>query len=98
MALPRLKLPSIPRISWRDLATTVGPFLLILAAAFWLTYRFVRPAPPRTIVISAGPAGTIFQATAERYRAILAREGVTLEIRPSEGSLENLKRLADPKS
>src|SRR5690349_23199484 len=98
MALPHLKLPRIPRVSWRDFATTVGPFALIVIAAFWFTYRFVRPAPPRTIVIATGPAGSVFEATAERYRAILAREGVTLDIRPSEGSLENLKRLADPDS
>lgn len=94
MALPHLKVPRIPRVSWRDLATTVGPFVLIVIAAFWFAYRFVRPAPPRTIVITTGPEGSIFQATAERYRTILARQGVTLDIRSSEGSLQNLKRLA----
>src|SRR5262249_32579984 len=33
---------------------------------------------------------------AESYRKILARNGVKLEILSSQGSLENLKRLADP--
>ncbi len=33
---------------------------------------------------------------AEKYRTILARSGVKLRILPSQGSLENLKRLADP--
>lgn len=98
MALPRLQLPRIPRISWRDLAVTLGPFILILAVAFWAAYRFVRPAPPHTITITSGKPGSIFQATAERYRKILARQGVTLEILPSEGSLENLARVADPRS
>ncbi len=96
--LSRLKIPRIPRISWRDLAMTLGPFALLVIVAFWFTYRFVRPAPPHTIVISSGRAGSIFQATAERYKAILARQGVTLEIVPSEGSLENLHRLSDPAS
>ncbi len=98
MSIPHLKIPRMPRVSWRDLASTLGPFLVILAAAFWLTYRFVRPAPPREIVVTTGPAGSIFEATAERYKAILARDGVKLEIRASEGSLQNLKRVADPAS
>ena len=35
---------------------------------------------------------------AEKYAAILKRSGITLKILPSEGSQENLKRLADPSS
>jgi len=33
-----------------------------------------------------------------RYRAILARDGVTLELRPSSGAVENVARLRDPES
>jgi len=93
MHLPHLR---IPRISWRDLALTLGPYFLLVIFAFWFAYRFVRPAPPDTIVITSGRAGSVFEAASERYRTILAREGVTLKVLPSEGSLENLKRLADP--
>ena len=93
-----MKLPHVPRISWHDLAFTLGPYIVLVIVAFWVAYKFVRPAPPDTIVITAGSEGSIFQATAERYRKILAHEGVTLRILPSEGSLDNLKRLADPKS
>ena len=88
----------IRNISWRDLALTLGPYIVLVAAAFWIAYRFVRPAPPDTIVITSGPAGSMFQATSERYRKILAREGVTLQVLTSQGSVENLKRLIDPKS
>jgi NMT1-like family len=87
---------TLPRISWRDLAFTLGPFVLLVAVAFWIAHRFVRPAPPDTIVITSGPAGSVFQVTSERYRKILARQGVTLRILPSQGSLENFKRLIDP--
>jgi NMT1 family protein len=86
----------IQRISWRDLAASLGPVLLISAAALWVAFHFVRPAPPSQIVITSGPEGSSFHATADRYAKILARNGVTLKILPSEGSLENLKRLADP--
>ena len=93
----RTRIPlSISRISWRDLAVTVGPILLLSIIAIWIAFRFVRPAPPDTIVITSGPDGSQFRNTAERYRKILARNDVTLEILPSHGALENLKRLSDP--
>ena len=40
----------------------------------------------------------MFEKNAEKYKTTLAREGVTLIIMPSEGSVENLKRIADPKT
>jgi TRAP-type uncharacterized transport system substrate-binding protein len=39
-----------------------------------------------------GKAAPIF-SFAKRYAAILARDGITLEVRTSEGSVENLQRL-----
>jgi len=86
----------IKRMSWRDLAASLGPVLLVSGAAIWVAVHFVRPAPPGTIVITSGPEGSVDRVTAERYRKILLRNGVKLEILSSAGSLENLKRLADP--
>jgi hypothetical protein len=45
--------------------------------------------------MASGPDGSAFRTTAETYRKILAREGVTLKILPSQGSRDNLARLAD---
>lgn len=95
--MPRPHL-TVPRVSWRDLAMTVLPFAALALLAFWFTQRFVRPAPPETIALASGRAGSIFQATAERYRTILARNGVRLEIVPTEGSIDTLRRLAAPGS
>ncbi len=94
MAMPRLKMS---RIYWRDLGLTFGPFVLLVILAFWIALHYVRPAPPRTIVMTGGTEGSTFQISAQRYREILARQGVTLQVLPSQGSLENLKRLIDPK-
>ena len=88
----------IPRVSWRDLAVTVGPFVVLLLAALWFAARFVHPAPPDTIAIAAGPKDSTFDRFAQRYAKILAREGVTLKVVPTEGALDNLKRLSDPKA
>src|SRR5258707_4153063 len=93
--------PSMARfvaISWRDLAISFGPILLISAAAIWLAVRLIQPAPPNTLTISAGPEGSTFWNAAQKYKEILARNRITLNVLSSEGSLDNLKRLTDPGS
>lgn len=87
----------LARVSWRDLLVVGIPFLILLGVALWLALKLVQPAPPRTITLSSGPEGSSFASYAERYRKLLARQGVTLKVLPSQGSVENLKRLADPK-
>jgi TRAP transporter TAXI family solute receptor len=84
-------------ISFRDLAISAGPLVLITAIVIMAAYWYVRPAPPNTITIISGPPGSVFQLTAEKYRKIMARNRVKLRILPSEGSLENLKKLNDPR-
>jgi len=86
------------RVSWRDLAVVVAPTLLIVIGAFVVAGRYLQPAPPTSIVMTAGTEGSTFRNNAEKYRKILARNGITLEILPSLGSVENLRRLSDPKA
>jgi TRAP-type uncharacterized transport system substrate-binding protein len=83
-------------VSWRDLLMTLVPLSVALAVATWAVLHFVRPAAPRSITISTGPDGSSFQRSAERYAKAFERNGVTLHVRASNGSLENLRRLADP--
>ena len=86
------------RFSLRDLATVLLPIVLIVAAAFWIAYQFIRPAPPDKVVITTGEEVGSYHTFAERYRDILARNDITLELRPSNGSADNLKRLLDDAS
>jgi hypothetical protein len=81
----------------KGLVVSVGSIVLIGVTAALAAFLFLNTAAPRTLTISAGPAGSSFQRTAERYQKILERDGVTLKILPSDGSAENLQRLADPK-
>ena len=67
--------------------------VLVLIAA---VYFFVHSAPPNTITITSGPEGSIFYTNAVKYSNILARQGIHLNILPSQGSLDNLQRLGDP--
>ena len=85
-------------ISWKDLLQTLVPVLIVSAAVILIALHFVRPAPPSTLTMSAGPAGSTFHTVAEQYQKILARNGIELKILTSEGSLDNLNRLTDADS
>jgi TRAP transporter TAXI family solute receptor len=79
-------------------AATLSAVISILAVLALGIFLFFYLAPPNTITITSGPEGSTFRRTAERYAKILQRNGVTLKILPSEGSVDNIKRLADPSS
>ncbi|ALU90495.1 C4-dicarboxylate ABC transporter substrate-binding protein [Herbaspirillum rubrisubalbicans] len=83
-------------ISWRDLAVSFGPIILLILVGAWLVIWLIRPAPPSSITIAAGPKDSNFWRVAERYKTLLARDGIRLDIVETGGSLDNLKRLADP--
>ena len=75
--------------------------LLVLAGialAAGITFWLWQPAPPKKVVMSTGAPQGAYQLYASRYRDALARQGVTLELRPSSGAQENLQRLRDPNS
>jgi len=82
----------------REMLEAVLPSLLLVLLALYLAYIFIDPAPPRKIVISTGSAELNYNAYASIYREYLKLEGITLELRPSNGDLDNLKRLQDPGS
>ena len=82
----------------RGLVVSMGVILAVGITVSLAAFAFFNSAAPNTITITSGPAGSSFNRNAEKYQKILAREGVTLKILPSEGSTENLKRLLDPKT
>lgn len=95
----RFRLPlQVIKISWRDLLQTVIPVLLVSVIAIAVALHFVRPAPPSSLTISTGPAGSTFHTVAEQYQKVLARNGIRLDILESAGSIDNLDRLTDTDS
>jgi TRAP transporter TAXI family solute receptor len=58
-----------------------------------VAYQFVKPAPPKKITIATGSQQGVYYALGQRYREILARDEVTLEIRSTAGSVENVALL-----
>src|SRR3712207_1801773 len=84
------------------LASVVALILVLLAGAavcwLWLS------APPRTVTLLTGPAGSTYDRYAHApdgdaarqgrtYKARLAERGVALQVVTTEGSADNLKRL-----
>lgn len=80
-------------ISLRDLFATAWWIFLIAGIGFVIAFQFVEPAPPRHVVMTSGSESGAYYQFARRYAAILARSGITLEVRTSEGSVQNLDRL-----
>ncbi len=76
---------------------TIGVMLFAAAVVLFAIFWFIHSAPPRALTITSGPPGSSFERAAERYRDLLASNKVKLTILTSEGSLENLQRLSDPK-
>lgn len=88
---------NLQHISWNELAKILGVALLAVAATFWIASRYIKPSPPGTVTITTGFAGSPYARFAQRYRELLADNGVKLELIPSLGASENLTRLRDPK-
>lgn len=80
-------------LSLRDLFATAWWIFLIAGIGFVVAYQFVQPAPPKRIVITTGSDSGAYYLYANRYAAILAKNGITLEVKTSAGSLQNLERL-----
>jgi TRAP transporter TAXI family solute receptor len=90
------KLPR-PRLN-REFFGLLLPAIAIVVAAFWVTFQFVQPAPPKKVVMTGGAEGGAYEAYAAEYRDALKSNGVELELRRSKGSVENLERLKDGNS
>ena len=80
------------------LVVSLGVILAIGLTVSLGVFTFFNTAAPTTLTITSGPEGSSFSRNAEKYKKILAREGVKLNILTSEGSTQNLSRLLDPKA
>jgi len=69
-----------------------------VAVFFGAGVFIVESLPPRTVLMATGAEGGANYEIGTRYREILAKEGVKLQLLPTSGSLENLRRLRDPRS
>ncbi len=84
-------------ISARELALTMGPFLLLTVALLIGAYYLLKPTPPKRVVLATGPEQGAYAAFGKRYQEELKRFGIEVVLQPSAGSRENLRLLQSPK-
>ncbi len=70
-----------------------GPTLLLVVAAFWVTSKYIQPAPPKHAVIVTGQADGEYFAIAKKYASVFKANGIELEVRTSAGSVDNYEQL-----
>jgi TRAP-type uncharacterized transport system substrate-binding protein len=89
-----------PKLNPHFFRTSTGIAVLIITAVvlLWALFAALRPLPGRDVSIATGTAGSAYADIAERYREILARDGVRLHLVPTHGAVENLERLRDARA
>ncbi len=97
MRLP-VTLEDLALLSRRGRFSVALVIFALAVAAIWAAAHFLKPAPPRQIVLASGLEDGLPHQYAKRYAEILAREGVAVEERLTGGAGDNLRLLEDPNS
>jgi TRAP-type uncharacterized transport system substrate-binding protein len=77
---------------------TAAPSVLLGLALLALAYLVLQPQPPKRVVLATGIPQGAYAEFGGRYKSLLARHGITVELRPTQGAAENLALLRDPRS
>ena len=89
--------PARPPLRRRTLKIFIAAGVVSLALIVYLV-TFLHPLPPRRITLATGPEGSSYAYFGKRYKILLAKEGIEVDLRPTNGGLDNLKLLRDPHS
>jgi TRAP transporter TAXI family solute receptor len=76
----------------------VGIAFLILVAILFSTLWVLVPPPPRSIELATGFPSGLYQKFGERLQSELAQQGVSMKLRTTGGTGDNLDLLADENS
>lgn len=87
---------SLVRWDVREAAIVLGPAVLLIGLSLWLLVRLVQPSPPTTITMATGGVGGAYTAFGRRYAEIVGRAGISVDVRTTSGSIENLHLLTAP--
>ena len=74
------------------------PILLLVIASFYLTSKFIEPSSKKEITIATGSIDGEYYQTALKYKEILEKQKVKVNILTSNGSMENIQLLNDKKA
>lgn len=83
--------------SAKDLLISFGPYVLGVLLILGFTFWKLDPFPPKTLIMATGPEGSDYAQFGQLYAEFFKAHGVTLELKKTEGSRENLVLLRDGK-
>ncbi len=93
-----MKIENLALLPSRSRLGLAALFLALIAGTIWAVVYVLQTAPSRHIVLASGLEDGLLHQHARRYIEILARSGVTVEERVTNGAGDNLKLLQDPRS
>jgi TRAP-type uncharacterized transport system substrate-binding protein len=83
----------IPTLNRKQVLLMALSFIAVVALLIWLLTRYISPAPPGKIEMTTGAVDGASHQFALKYQNYLKANGVTLELKSSSGSVQNLDRL-----
>jgi TRAP transporter TAXI family solute receptor len=87
------KIRNFSFVSLRDLLVASGPTIVLVAAACFVAYWLVDPAPPRQLRLATGQDNSAYQAFGAQYAQALKKDDIRVVLVPTLGSQDNLERL-----
>jgi TRAP transporter TAXI family solute receptor len=96
--MPHPPRPKVSFVRSREWFVTLVPATILILIGLLFVMRFVEPGPPKRVVMATGSTAGAYYEFGQRFAQVLARSGVKLEVRPSKGSLDNLRLLEDEHS
>jgi ABC-type nitrate/sulfonate/bicarbonate transport system substrate-binding protein len=85
-------------VTVRDLLFSAGPVVVLAVCLLVLAYLWLDPAPPKRVRLATGPAQSAYGEFGKRYKAELARNGITVELVESNGTIANERLLREDKA
>jgi len=79
--------------AWRVFAAGALPFVTLATLLLVLAYVWLDPTPPKRVVLATGTEQGAYSEFGKRYAAWLARHGIQVELRNTQGAAENLALL-----
>ena len=91
MAMP--KTLKLILLSIRDLIASAGPVVFLVIGLLVAAYWYLQPQPPKHVTLATGPTGSAYARFGKNYADALKANGITVELKATSGSSENLELL-----
>ncbi|MCW5625043.1 MAG: ABC transporter substrate-binding protein [Burkholderiales bacterium] len=89
--LPFKPLGLVRTVAWKEVLYVGIPLLIAGFIALWVAEKYVKPSPPKKVVMATGPEGSAYHWFGGEYAKRLARDGITVETIVTAGARENYR-------